>query len=179
MARFTISEQEYIELKALEKQTKDKKLSRRLKAIILRYEGLTVKQVAEKLDLNPVSVTKMCARYRTEGLSEYARNKYTSHNRNMSFEQEEAVLARVEKQAEEGHLMTVVEIRKELDAELGRETEPSYVYKVLKRHGWRKVMPRSKHPKAADEEAKEASKKLTLASGGQWKKMTEDTIIYD
>lgn len=35
-----------------------------------------------------------------------------------------------------------------------------YVYNVLKRHGWRKKMPRSRHPKAADQEACEASKKL-------------------
>ncbi len=33
---------------------------------------------------------------------------------------------------------------------------------VLKRKGWRKVMPRSKHPKKASPEAIEASKKLKL-----------------
>ena len=31
---------------------------------------------------------------------------------------------------------------------------------LLKRHGWRKVMPRSRHTKAASEEAREASKKI-------------------
>ncbi len=34
------------------------------------------------------------------------------------------------------------------------------IYYVLRRHGWRKIMPRSKHPKKAKQEAIEASNKL-------------------
>ena len=34
------------------------------------------------------------------------------------------------------------------------------IYRVLHRHGWRKIMPRSRHPKKATPEAIEASKKL-------------------
>ncbi|MBR4040361.1 MAG: winged helix-turn-helix domain-containing protein [Clostridia bacterium] len=34
------------------------------------------------------------------------------------------------------------------------------IYYVLHRHGWRKIMPRSRHPKKASEEAIEASKNL-------------------
>lgn len=30
---------------------------------------------------------------------------------------------------------------------IGRETGNSYIYTMLKRHGWRKVMLRAKHPK--------------------------------
>lgn len=41
---------------------------------------------------------------------------------------------------------------------IGRETGNSYIYTMLKRHGWRKVMLRAKHPKKADDEAIEASK---------------------
>lgn len=47
-----------------------------------------------------------------------------------------------------------------LDEACGKDTGRVYVYNVLKRHGWSKKMPRSRHPKAADEEACEASKKL-------------------
>ena len=46
------------------------------------------------------------------------------------------------------------------DEARGKDTGSGYIYMLLKRHGWRKVMPRSKHPKAASEEACEASKKL-------------------
>ncbi|MCL2603811.1 MAG: winged helix-turn-helix domain-containing protein [Defluviitaleaceae bacterium] len=38
------------------------------------------------------------------------------------------------------------------------------IYYVLKRHDWRKVKPRSRHPKKASPEVIEASKKLTPES---------------
>ena len=43
-------------------------------------------------------------------------------------------------------------------AEKGEIVEVSEIY-ALHRHGWRKVMPRSKHPKKASEEVIAASKK--------------------
>ena len=43
---------------------------------------------------------------------------------------------------------------------VGHRTGGSQIYYVLRRHGWRKVMPRSKHPKKASEEVIETSKKL-------------------
>ena len=158
MARFKISKEEYEEIKKLERKIKDKNISKRLRVLMLRYEGLTVKEIATSLDLHPASIPKICTRYRRSGLEEFARNKYTSHNRNLSHEQEETVLKEAEKMAEKGQMLTVRDIKEALDKAVGHETEPSYVYKVLKRHGWRKVIPRSKHPKAADPEAVEASK---------------------
>jgi len=48
-----------------------------------------------------------------------------------------------------------------------RENRPkrigcAQVYRVLHRHGWRKVMPRSKYPKKASEEVIETSKKINI-----------------
>ena len=70
--------------------------------------------------------------------------------------------SRVEQKAEEGHITTVEEVRKALNAEIGGTTAVSYVYRVLKRHGWVKKMPRPKHPKSADEKEQADSKKLSL-----------------
>ncbi len=47
---------------------------------------------------------------------------------------------------------------------VGHSIGTSQIYYVLHRHGWRKVMPRSKHPKKASDEVIEASKKLTSES---------------
>ena len=160
MGWFKISADEYQQIKEYEAHTRDKAISRRLKAIMLRYEGKTIAEIGKMLELHPSTVTNMCARYKKEGLKEYARNKYTSHNRNLNYEQEENALKRAEERAKKGQSITVREIREELERELGRKSEVSYVYKVLKRHEWRKVMPRSRHPKAADEAAVEAAKKL-------------------
>ncbi len=161
MKRFHINEEEYAAIAEAQRKTRDKNVSKRLRVLEMRYQGLTVKEIAKKLDLHPQSITVICARYAKEGLEEFVRNKYTSHNRTLSAEEEGEVLREAQRKAEKGQMLTVEDIRAALDEKIGRKTEPSYVYKVLKRNGWRKVSPRSKHPKAADEEAVSASKKLS------------------
>lgn len=161
MPRFQISEEEYEAVKALEKSTTDKKISKRLQVIMLRHKGLTVKEIHEKLDLHSSTISKICARYRQQGLEEFARNKYTSHSWAMTYEQEEEILRQFQERAEKGQQITVKDIKAAFDKVRGKDTGRGYIYMVLKRHGWRKVMPRSKHPKAADQEACEASKKLS------------------
>lgn len=161
MARFKISEEEYKELYRIEKATKDKKISQRLRVVMMRYEGKKVREIAEALDLNQQSISRICARYRKEGVEEFARNKYTSHHRYLSKEEESEILERFLKEANAGKVVSIEEIRKAFDEVIGHKTPNSFIYKVLKRHKWRKVMPRPRHPKAADEEACEASKKLS------------------
>ena len=109
------------------------------------------------------SISQLCRRYREQGLVEFMRNKATSHNYALPKEKEQEILARFEKAAEAGQEVTAKDIKAAFDAERGKDTGRGYIYMLLKRHGWRKVMPRSKHPKAASEEACDASKKLKLA----------------
>ena len=99
-----------------------------------------------------------CRRDRKQGLEEYARNRYESHYRLLSKEQEKEILEQFK--GKEGKQVTTKEIKEELDKACGKDTGNTYVYRVLKRHGWSKKMPRSRHPKAANEEACEASKKI-------------------
>ena len=158
MKRFQITEAEYEAIKAKERATKDKNVSRRLRALMLWYEGKSLKEIGEKLGVHPMSVNGMCRRYREQGLEEYARNKYTSHRRLLSEEKEAEILNQFKGQ--EGKQITAREIKAALDKACGKDTGRAYVYRVLDRNGWSKKMPRSKHPKAAKEEACEASKKL-------------------
>ena len=102
----------------------------------------------------------MCRRYREQGLEEYARNKYESHHWLLSREQEKAILSRFN--AEAGKQVTAREIKAALDEACERDTGHMYVYNVLKRmDGGRRC--RVPYPKAANEKACEASKKLTSA----------------
>ena len=94
MARFKISEEEYKELYRIEKATKDKKISQRLRVVMMRYEGKKVREIAEALNLNQQSISRICARYRKEGVEAFARNKYTSHHRYLSKEEESEILER-------------------------------------------------------------------------------------
>ena len=158
MKRIQVTEAEYVAIKAKEAGTKDKNISRRLRALMLWYEGKSLKEIGKMLNVHPMSVNAMCRRYREQGLEEFARNKHESHYRLMSKEQEAEVLEQFKVQ--EGKQITAKEIKAALDKAYGKETGHMYVYNVLKRHGWKKKMPRSRHPKAANQEACEASKKL-------------------
>ena len=158
MKRFQITEAEYEANKAKEAATKDKKVSRRLQVLMLRYEGKKLDAIGEALKLHRVSITQICQRYREQGLEEFVRNKHESHYRLLSEKKEAEILDSFQNKA--GKQVTAKEIKEALDAACGKDTGHMYVYNVLKRHGWKKKMPRSRHPKAANEEACEASKKL-------------------
>ena len=155
-----MSEEEYEAIKQAEKETNDKNVSRRLRVLMLRHEGYKVREVAKMVGMRLNSISQLCQRYREQGLEEFKRNKYTSHRQALPVEQEEEILARFEKAAEAGQEVTAREIKAAFDEVRGKDTGRGYIYMLLKRHGWRKVMPRSKHPKAANEEACDASKKL-------------------
>lgn len=162
MKKYEITTEEYEAVVKARKATQNKRIARRLRVIELRYEGKTSKEIAEKLDMNWMYISEMVKRFKRQGLEEFARNKYTSHNRKLSYQQEEDILQECERKAEEGHITTVEEVRKALNAEIGGTTAVSYVYRVLKRHGWVKKMPRPKHPKSADEKEQADSKNLSL-----------------
>ena len=162
MKKYEITTEEYEAVVKAKKAAQNKGIARRLRVIELRYEGKTSKEIAEKLDMNWMYISELVKRFKRQGLEEFARNKYTSHNRKLSYQQEEDILQECERKAEEGHITTVEEVRKALNAEIGGTTAVSYVYRVLKRHGWVKKMPRPKHPKSADEKEQADSKKLSL-----------------
>ena len=167
MSRFQISEDEYARIEEAEKGTKEKRVSQRLRILMMRYEGYKVREIAQITGMRINSISQMCRRYREQGLERFIENKYGGNRRALKEEQEKAILERFEKAAEAGQEVTAAEIKAAFDEVRGKDTGRGYIYMLLERHGWRKVMPRPRHPKAANEEACEASKKLRPAC---WKR---------
>ena len=160
MSRFQISKEEYEAIKEKERETREKRISKRLRILMLRYEGYKVSEIAKMYGMRINSISQLSRRYREQGLEKFVQNKYESHRRALTEEEEKAILSPFEKAAEAGQVVTVKEIKAAFDRVRGKDTGRGYIYMLLKWHGWRKVMPRSKHPKAANEEACDASKKL-------------------
>lgn len=160
MEMIKISEQEYEQIKEVAKKNKNKRVDKKLQVLIMRYDNKGNDEIAARTGYNVRYITTLMGQYKKQGLEEFIRIKQTSHHRNLSVEQEAKVLASFEEESDAGHELTVSEIRQGLESELGKETPANYVYRVLHRHGWRKVMPRPKHPKAATQEEQDSSKKL-------------------
>ena len=161
MKRFQISEAEYKAIQGAEKETKDKNVSRRLRVLMMSYEGYSAAETAKMLGTNRSNVYQQYRRYEAEGLKGFTESKYGGNHRALTEAQEREILEQFEKAAEGGQVVTAQDIKRAFDEVRGKDTGRGYIYMLLERHGWRKVMPRSKHPKAANEEACEASKKLS------------------
>ena len=82
----------------------------------------------------------------------------------MTPEKEAALLKPFQEKARKGQIVEVSEIKASYERAVGHTIGGSQIYYVLDRNGWRKIMPRSRHPKKASEEVIETSKKLTSES---------------
>lgn len=161
MRGYTVSAEEYQKIVEAEKQCRDKRTSKKLCILQKRFGGASIAETAAQMDCSEMKVKRLVAEYRDNGLEEFMRSKYKGNHRSLSEEEEKELLSRFEKMAESGQVITVQDIKRAFDERIGKDTGRGYIYMLLKRHGWRKVMPRAKHPKKAKEEAIEASKKLT------------------
>jgi transposase len=147
------------------KKNKLKRVDKRLQVIRLYFEGEKQSKIAKKLGYTRVWVCKLIKEYHEKGLEEYARHKYGGNRRNMSEEAESEILMQFEADSNRGQLVVANTIKKAFDEKLGRDTGRGYIYMLLKRHKARKIVPRTTHPKKANGEAIEASKKLTFGYG--------------
>jgi transposase len=88
----------------------------------------------------------------------------------LSLEEERAFLAPFFERAERGELATTQKIWHAFEARIGHEVDDSTIYRLLARHGWRKLMPRPRHPQA-DRQAQEQFKKtLRRRWKQQWRR---------
>ena len=145
--------------------------------LIVRFGGASITETARQLGCSESKVKRMVAEYKKSGFEEFMRSKYGGNHRSLSEEEEKEILKRFEKLAAEGHIVTGQDIKKAFDERIGKDTGRGYIYMLLKRHGWRKVMPRAKHPKKANEEAIEASKNLHANHGNQLSRLCSKNSV--
>lgn len=66
----------------------------------------------------------------------------------MSIAEEEEFLAPWVDQAKTGGVLVVSPLRAALAQKVGKPVKASVIYRLLARHGWRKVAPDTRHPKS-------------------------------
>ena len=158
---YKISAENAAEIKEVRKTITDKKVDRRLYAVQLRGEGLTNDEIAKKLDTSDKMVSQWVSAYiNNGGIAALLPKERIGMHRNLSIEEEKEFLSAYTKQAEAGQIIDLNELKAAYIEKVGHSIGGSQIYRMLERHGWRKVMPRSKHPQKASDEAIEASKKL-------------------
>lgn len=161
---YQITSTQMMEVAEMRRTNRDKQVEKRLHAVQLRGEGKKNAEIAEQLETSSDVVSRWVSTYVKDGLDSLLPKKREAQRRNMSYEAEAAFLEGFEEQAQSGQVVELSDIKAAYEEAVGHSIGGGQIYRVLKRHGWRKIKPRSRHPKKASDEAIEASKKLTLES---------------
>lgn len=132
----------------------------RIQCVLIRATlGSSAAQIAQLLGWSTATVHVMHSRWAREGEAIFDVGKRGGRRHQyLTPEQEKAMLAPFVQRAEAGGMLTVADIQQAYRERTGKAVAPSTVYRLLERHGWRKVMPRPRHPKA-DVAAQAAFKK--------------------
>jgi len=140
-----------------------------LSVLIPKACGVSNAVAGQVLGVGVATVVRMQKRIRdqVEG-AEGRRGGWGGRRRELLPVQEEAVfLDSWVSRAQAGGVLVVPPIHRALEKRLGCKVAASTVYRLLARHGWRKVEPDTCHPKR-DVQAQEAFKKT---SRKRWQKL--------
>ena len=135
---------------------------RAAQALLLPLEfGLSLQQTATAIGLSKRWTTQLRTRFQRieTGIEHPAKTKKELRNHaRMTLDEETQFLAPFIEKARNAGIIIVPPLQAELERRLGRSVAPSTVYRLLQRHGWRKLAPDKQHPKA-DPVAQDAFKK--------------------
>lgn len=126
--------------------------------------GASLEHTAAVLGVGRATVARLQTSFRKQGPGESTRARNWGGRRQSLLTPEEEVefLKPWLESAAAGHLVVVSPIRAALAQRLGQPVKPSVIYRLLARHGWRKVAPDTQHPKRQPEvqaDGKENSRK--------------------
>ena len=127
---------------------------RRLQCVLLRRYALSAQQVSCIVGLHEGSVFRIWSLYLNKGIDALLGEKRgkVRGNAHLNVDEEEKLLAPFEKKAAKGHLTIAQEIHTAHCKKVGKDLHETVTYRMLKRHGWRKVVPRPHHPKPNKED---------------------------
>ncbi len=133
-----------------------------LSVLIPKQCAATNRTTSTILGIGVATVVRMQREIRDQasGTAQVKRSWGGRRRQLLSPEEEKAFLEPWVHTAESGGVLVVPPIKAALEEKLGRSVPASTVYRLLARHGWRKVSPDTCHPKR-DAEAQAAFKKTS------------------
>jgi transposase len=128
-------------------------------------QGKPATEIAAALGMHPVTVRTVQRAFIAAGAAAFGSGgKGGRRRQTMPPGEEREFLDGFLGAARDASVLVAGEIKAALEARLGRGVHKTTVYRMLRRHGWRKVVPRPRHPKR-DAEAAGAFKKGATPKG--------------
>ena len=130
------------------------------------YTALVAPRKAEEIALqtgvSTTTVHRVISRYNRLGPTVIEQStKGGRHHEYLSLQQEQAFLQPFFARAQRGEIATAEQIHQAFEAHVQHSVHRNSIYRLLHRHGWRKLAPRSRHPKANQQEQDAFQKKTS------------------
>lgn len=152
----------HLDEEGLKKQMKasaDREQFQRWQAIFLTSKGLRSEVVADYVGIAKGTIHQWIYQYNHNGPAGiFLQGRGGRRFGLLSLDEEKNLLEQIRSKAEEGRILTAYAIRAHIEGKTRKAVSEDYIYDVLHRHGWRKVMPRPQHPKADKEKQVEFKK---------------------
>ena len=132
---------------------------KRLAIWLTHLGGFSALQIAEMIQVSKQAVWLWVGQYKRGGQDQLERKGRGGRRWfYLSWAEEETFLRSLETQGLGGEFITARQIRDQLQKAVGKEITLAYVYKLLHRHGWRKIGPQTQQGKANRKARKEIKK---------------------
>lgn len=137
------------ELEALLSKAKDIATFKNIQAVYLKAKyHMNASDIAQITGFSKGYVWQIHSDYRKNGQAAFVLGKKGgAYHINLTKEQEENLLAGFVNKSDAGHILEVSQIKKKYEELIGRPAHKTVIYRMLARHGWRKISPRPAHPK--------------------------------
>ena len=150
-------------LKEAMEKTESKKEFQKLQSVYLAdtKPELTAKAIAQIVQLSPYRVKMIHSNYRKHGLSSIKNKRGGRYREYMTIDEEIEFLKPFEIKSQTGALAVVGEIKKAYEEKVGKKVAKTTIYRLLDKHGFRKITPYKRHKKANIEEQEAFKKTLS------------------
>ena len=132
------------------KQSANPLESRRIQCVYLAIicPEITAEQIGQMTLYSTHQVKTIHKKYRDGGLLALTDSRGGRYRQNLTPEQERELLKPFEQQGKDGSMVVAKDFKKAYEQKLGREVAESTIYRILAKHGFRKIVPYRRHKKA-------------------------------
>jgi transposase len=128
---------------------------------VLKNPGKECKEISKILLIPEWKIFRTVENYNKkgklwdEGKKRGGRRRATSYQ---SLEEEAEMMDKLSKKAFAGLILSYHDARTEVEQKLKRTVSDDYIWDLFKRHGWKKKVPRPRHPLKNEKESKRFKK---------------------
>jgi transposase len=117
---------------------------------LIQVAGLNnAEQIGTAVGVSKHTVYQLVRSYNKRGIEAIAKKPKGGRRRSLlSIDDEVSLMEELKKMAQSGQIHSVAAIRKHVETKVGNKVSDDYLWDLFNRHGWKKKMPRPRHPKS-------------------------------